>query len=112
MKSVPLSQTYTAGSEVFSAVEFRDPTFLDYRQLGPAFDVQRGIILRDRDAIFAYADRLIQKPAAGALAVLNLEDSMAVEEAIMGFFTQAIRSRNKLANLSSDSDGSLDTSTA
>lgn len=111
MTTVTLSQTYTAGSETFSAVEIREPTFQDYRQIGPAFDVQCGIVLRDREAIFAYADRLIQKPAAGALQALNLEDAMAVEEAIMSFFTQAIRSRNKRGNSSSDSDGSLGTST-
>ena len=107
----PLSKTYSAGSETFAEVVLREPTFEDYRQLGPAYDVQKGLMLPDRDAIFAYVDRLVQKPAAGALAVLTVEDAMGLEGHILDFFVNARVSLNRRMNSSSASAGTLATST-
>lgn len=109
---VELSKTYAIGETSFSAVELREPTFADYRQIGPAFDVQRGLVIRDPAAIFAYADRLVTSPAHGALAALNLADTLAVEDAIVGFFIEARKSRAKSMNSSSGSDGNPATSTS
>ncbi|UHD45534.1 phage tail assembly protein [Aureimonas altamirensis] len=108
---IKLSKVYEAGSERFAHVELREPTYLDYRQIGRPFDVQRGVVIRDRDATFAYVDRLCTSPATGALAVLNLADSMSLEEAVLAFFTDAMRSKAGLESSSSASAGSPDTST-
>jgi len=101
VKPLPLSKSYTAGSETFSTIELRDPAFADYRQIGPVYDFQRGIVIRDREAIFAYVDRLVTKPAAGALIVLDLADTMALEDHILAFFTAARASLAKPTNSSS-----------
>lgn len=106
MKDLPLSKMYTAGSETFSAVTFRDPFYLDYRQIGPVYDVQRGIVLRDRDALFAYVDRLVTSPSVGALAALDLADSMALEDHVLHFF---IAARKSLASSTNSSSGSVGT---
>lgn len=112
MKPFPLSKTYTIGSEVFSAIELRDPTFLDYRQIGPAYDVHRGVMLPDREAIFSYVERLITKPAAGALVELSVEDAMGLEDHVLNFFVDARISLSKRMNSSSASDGHPSTSTS
>lgn len=93
MKPLVLSKPYTSGSETFSTITFREPAYQDYRQIGPVYDVQRGIVLRDREAIFSYVDRLVTSPAVGALAVLNVEDTMALEDHVLDFFVQARKSR-------------------
>lgn len=105
MKPLPLSKTYTAGREEFSAVEFRAPLLPDYREVGPVLDIQNRVLLRDREAIFAYVDRLVTKPAAGALAVLDLGDAMALEDHIVDFFIEARVSRAKPTSSSSGSAG-------
>jgi len=105
MKPLSLSKTYTAGPEVFSAIEFREPLMPDYRAIGPVLDIQSRVILRDREAIFAYVDRLAIKPPAGALAVLDLGDAMALEDHIVDFFIEARVSRASPTNSSSASDG-------
>ena len=105
MEPFILSRTYTAGSESFSTVEFRAPALPDFREIGPVLDVQRNVVLRDRQAIWAYVDRLLTKPAAGALAVLDVGDSMALEDHVVAFFIEARISRAKRMNSSSGSDG-------
>ncbi|GGF56718.1 hypothetical protein GCM10007301_15510 [Azorhizobium oxalatiphilum] len=110
MDALPLSRTYTSGSSTFDRVELRDPTYVDYRRIGPVFDVQKGVVLRDREAVFAYVDALTTSPPIGALAVLNLGDTVALEEHILGFFINARRSRASPMNSSSGSDGIPDTS--
>lgn len=105
MKPLPLSKTYTAGPETFSAVEFRAPMLPDYRAIGPVLDIQNRVLLRDREAIFAYVERLVIKPPAAALAVLDVGDAMALEDHIVDFFIEARVSRAKLTNSSSASDG-------
>lgn len=105
MKPLPLSKTYAAGNEVFSSIEFRAPLLPDYRDIGPVLDIQDRILLRDREAIFAYVQRLAIKPPAGALMVLDLGDAMALEDHIVDFFIEARVSRAKLTNSSSGSAG-------
>ncbi|WGD31202.1 phage tail assembly protein [Ancylobacter sp. WKF20] len=111
MEKLTLSKSYTVGEQTFSAIELRDPRFADYRQIGPVYDLQRGILLRDREAIFAYVDRLVTSPAPGALAALDLADTMALEDHILGFFSKARRSIARSPNSSSDSTGAPPTST-
>lgn len=95
MKPIKLSKTYTVGNETFDQVELRDPMYADYRQIGPVYDVQKTIVIHDREATFAYADRLAMRPSAGALQVLSLEDTMAIEDEIYDFFVDARVSRAK-----------------
>ena len=103
MKPLPLSKEYEVGSEGFSQIEFRAPGYQDYRRIGPVYEVQRGIILRDRDAIFAYAETLVTKPAAGALSALDIADTLRLEEHVLDFF---IDFRTLLAKPTSSSSGS------
>ncbi|MEP9378386.1 hypothetical protein ABLE91_16845 [Aquabacter sp. CN5-332] len=112
MKPFECSKSYTSGSETFSQIEFREPGFADYRQLGAPVDVQRGIVIRDREVIFAYVDRLATKPSHGALQVLNLGDTMALEEHVIAFFIEARKSRASLMSSFSGSDGAPNTSIA
>lgn len=112
MGPLPLSKPYTSGSETFSTIEFREPAYQDYRQVGPVYDVQRGIVLRDREAIYGYVDRLVTKPAVGALAAMNVEDTMALEDHVLDFFVQARKSRAARESSSSGSAGTPATSTS
>lgn len=112
MEHLALSRTYTAGSETFSRLEFRAPTHLEYRQIGAPFDMQRGVVLNDREAIWRWADTLLTAPAVGALAMLDVGDSMALEDHILDFFVEARISRAMSVNLSSGSDGAPPTSTS
>ncbi len=111
MKQIKLSKTYTVGSETFDRVDLRDPNYADYRQFGPVYEVQKTIVIHNREATFAYADRLVMSPSAGALQTLDLEDAMAIEDEIYGFFVDARISRAKLTNSSSGSTGTPDMST-
>ncbi len=111
LEPLPLSQTYTVGSETFSRIEFRNPNFADYRQIGAPLDVQKGVLIRDREATFAYLDRLVTRPAAGALQVLNVADTMAAEDHIHRFFIACRASQMGLMNSSSGSAGPPDMST-
>ena len=107
MKSVKLSKRYTPGSASFDALAFREPTLADYRQVGKVIELQRGVVVTYPEAIWAYADRLLESSVVppGAMGELDLEDAMAVEEAIVGFFTEARSRLNARTNSSSGSDG-------
>lgn len=108
MEPLKLSKAYTIGSETFDTVEFRDPNYADYRQIGAPLDFQKGVMVRDREAIFAYVDRLVTRPAAGALQILNVADAMALEDHILRFFIMARTSRPQPMSSSSGSDGTPD----
>lgn len=99
------SRRYEVAGESFDGIEFRAPTFQDYRQIGPAYEVQRGVVIIDRAAIFAYVDRLVVRPSAGALQVLDLEDVMGLEDHILDFFIKARMSRASRMSSSSGSAG-------
>ena len=111
MKNVALSRTYTVGSSQFSELRFRDPKLLDYRQIGKPVEGQHGYVVRYPAAIWSYAERLLQETPPGALGELDLVDALAVEEQIIGFFTEAHRLLHKQQSSSSGSDGVPSTST-
>jgi hypothetical protein len=111
MKNVPLSRRYTVGSAAFDNLNFREPKLVDYRQIGKAIEVQRGIVVTYPEAIWSYADRLLHETPPGALNDLDLVDAIAVEEAIIDFFTEASKLLRKRENSSSDSDGGQTTLT-
>ena len=111
-KTVKLSRKYVVGSEMFEAATFRDPVLADYREIGSPVIGVAGAVARDREAIFAYVDRLVTSPAAGALQTLDLVDALKIEAGILDFFTEANARLREPANSSSASAGDQATSTA
>ncbi|MBS9720174.1 phage tail assembly protein [Tianweitania sp. BSSL-BM11] len=111
-KIVPLSRCYTVGSAVFDTLTIREPKLSDYRQIGRVAELQRGVIVIFPEAIWAYSERLLQDLPPGALSELDLDDAMAVEDAILDFFSEARARLNKRASSSSDSAGDQAMSTA
>jgi hypothetical protein len=111
MKNVPLGRTYTVGSAIFESLSFREPKLADYRQIGKAIEVQRGVVVTYPDAIWSYADRLLQVTPPGALNELDLVDALAVEDAIIDFFSEASKQLHERGNSSSASAGDPPTST-
>lgn len=111
MKPLQLSRSYTAGSETFDKLEFRDVKFADYRRLGHPYEVQQGVVVVDRDVVFGYGDLLLQRPQVGALSVLDLTDVLALEDHVLNFFTVARASRSAPPSSSSDSGGTQAAST-
>lgn len=104
-KVVALSRQYVVGSAIFDSVTFREPKLSDYRALGKAFEIQRGVFVTYPDAVWGYADRLVEGVPPGALGELELTDAISVEEAVVGFFTDATKQLRKRENSSSGSDG-------
>lgn len=90
-KIVPLSREYTAHGTTFKEVALRAPKHADYRQLGKVIERQRDVVITYPETIWLYADRLIVRPEASMIADLDLIDSIAIEEAIIGFFTDAMK---------------------
>lgn len=111
MKTVPLSKQYVIGSLAFSEAVFRAPMLKDYRELGQPVVSGQGMVVRDRDTIFAYIDRLVTSPAAAPLQEIELVDALALEEAVLDFFVEARKLLRKPGNSSSGSAGSPATST-
>src|SRR4051812_31798853 len=105
MKTLTLSRCYVAGSANFASLNFRAPKLLDYRQIGVAIEAQRGVVVRYSEAIWAYADRLVQDINPGALGELYIVDALAVEELIIDFFTAASQQLREPESLSSESAG-------
>ena len=105
MHTVPLSKTYTIGTTVFSQLVFRDPKLADYRALGRPREWQFTVEIRDKDVIFAYADRLLQQVPPGALGELDIVDALAIEDLILGFFPKPGEAPPKPGSSSSVSDG-------
>ena len=105
MTTVPLSRQYVIGSAVFDALTFRAPKLADYREIGKVAEMQRGVVVVYNDAVWQYADRLLQAVSTGALSELDLTDALAVEGAIIDFFTEATKLLNKRETSSSDSVG-------
>ncbi|MBZ8133225.1 hypothetical protein [Afifella sp. IM 167] len=116
MKQVPLSKSYTAHGEVFSRVVLRAPKFEEYFEIGSPQEVVYGasakMLQTDRVVVRKYLDILVEAPVArGALAVIDeLADVMALEEAVLGFFTQAREQMRRSESSSSGSDGDRKTS--
>jgi hypothetical protein len=106
------------GHELVRELEFREPTWSDYMEIGEAFVwTPRGDGFATAtpvlDNIRVYAERLIARGAGqgdpSLLGRLNLVDSRAVRDAIMGFFLDAEKaseaSRISSTTSSSSSDG-------
>ncbi len=97
-KSVPMSKTYEVHGVVFSSIGVREPTGVEYWSIGPIAEWQPtengNVMVVHRDALKSYADRLVEAPAGttspAILAVLSLADSLRIESAVKGFFTEAV----------------------
>lgn len=111
MKPLALSRSYSAGSDNFDTLEFRSPTFSDYRKIGPVVEAQQGYVVVDREAVFGYAETLLKSPQPGALNALDLPDVLALEDHILSFFIEAKASISARANSSLGSDGTPAAST-
>jgi hypothetical protein len=105
MKTVKLSRQYVVGSAIFDELTFREPKLAQYRKHGVVAEVQRGVLVRYPEAIWGYAEDLIDKVPTGVLGELDLVDALEVEEAITGFFSEAHRRRNARASSFSASVG-------
>ena len=103
MTDVKLSRTYEAHGTAFSSVSLRAPTLVDLFAIGEPIEVHPGpdgsgsYVLQHRDRLRAYLDQLAvpDKPGLHAIQGLDLVDAMAIEEAILGFFTAARRQLSK-----------------
>ena len=94
-KVVALSRNYTVGSTTFDSVTLRPPCLKDYREIGPVEDWQRGadgalVRINLNSAIWDYAERLVTQPGPGPMQELDLADTLEVEDAIRGFFREAV----------------------
>lgn len=82
-----------AGRHVLE-LTFREPKMREYAQFGEPSVVTRTsdgglVLIENSDVIFAYARALVAPDLVGAIDHLSLRDSLAVKEAILGFFTDA-----------------------
>lgn len=109
--SIKLARRYDHGSTPFDTVVLREPKLKDRRAGGPVLDIQRGVVLKDDEAIWRYVAMLLVEPASpGAIDLLDLADAEALSETIVGFFTKARLSYIERTSLSSGSDGTPDAS--
>ncbi|MEF2553256.1 phage tail assembly protein [Aurantimonas sp. A2-1-M11] len=109
--TIKLSRRYDHGSAPFDTVVLREPKLKDRRVGGPVLDVQRGVVLRDDEAIWRYVSMLMVEPQSpGAIDLLDLADAEMLSETIVGFFTRARLSYIERTNSSSGSDGTPDAS--
>ncbi|MCC4298545.1 phage tail assembly protein [Aurantimonas coralicida] len=108
---IPLSRRYDHGTTPFDTVVLREPKLKDRRAGGPILDIQRGVVLRDDEAIWRYVSMLLVEPVSpGAIDLLDLADAEILSETIVGFFTKARLSSIERTNSSSASDGTPDAS--
>ncbi|WP_054308919.1 phage tail assembly protein [Mesorhizobium sp. 1M-11] len=98
-KSVPLSKKYQVHGVAFDSLTVREPTGAEYWSIGPIAEWQPTgdgtVMVSHRDALRSYAERLVEAPAGATapaiLAVLSLADTLRIEGALKGFFTEAVR---------------------
>lgn len=93
-KSITLVDPVPYAGRNIESLTFRAPRMREYAQFGEPSVVTRtgdgGLVLvENTDAIFAYARALLPTDVVGALEYLTLRDSLAVKEAILGFFEAA-----------------------
>lgn len=103
--TIPLSRTYNETGSAFAELVFREPRWQDFIDLGHIEEWQpldlasdgtptRSMLVRHHDVVAQYAERCLQVPrSASDLAVLDLADTLAVHDAIRGFFASARSSR-------------------
>lgn len=109
---VPLSRKYEAHGQTFNSVTLRAPKLRDHIAIGDPVEVHSGpdgqgrFVIEHLDRIEAYLDRLpvAGKPGRECLDDLDLVDSIAVKDAVTGFFTEAHKRRARLTNSSSGPD--------
>lgn len=98
---VPLSQTYEAHGITFAEVELRPPTIEEHFRIGDPVEAHSGpdgegrFVIEHHDRYLAYLDLLVVRPGREKIAVLGLEESMAIKEAIRDFFLEARQRRSK-----------------
>jgi hypothetical protein len=114
--TVPLSRTYGETGRAIKALSFRSPRWQDFLDLGPIEEWQpvdmdadgrptRMMLVRHYDVVGQYAERCLKEPAAPAdLAMLDIDDTIAVCDAIRDFFTSARSSRKPPTNSSGDTE--------
>lgn len=116
-KSVSLSQKYAGASGAFDVVEFRAPRWDDFVDLGdveeyqptgkrdPETGIEHMMLMRHHDVVAAYAERCLKEPrTAGDLALLELDDVVAVHRTIRDFFVQARSSKTRPTDSSGGSE--------
>jgi len=109
--TIKLSRSYDHGSMPFDTVVLREPKLKDRRAGGPVLDIQRGVVLRDDEAIWRYVSMLLVEPTSpGAIDLLDLADAEILSETIVGFFTKARVSSIERMSSSSGSAGTQDAS--
>ncbi len=103
--TVPLSRSYPETGKPFSALVFRQPRWQDFVDLGHVEEWQpleistdgtasRSMLIRHHDVVAQYAERCLKEPNTAAdLLVLDLADTIAVHDAIRGFFASARSSK-------------------
>lgn len=93
-KNVPLSDSVPFAGRHVSELTFRAPKMREYAQFGePSVVTRTGdggfVLVENTDAIFAYARALVSADMTGVLEHLSLRDTLAVKDAILGFFEAA-----------------------
>lgn len=116
-RSIKLSQRYEAHGATFDAIALREPTGADYWALGPIEAWQPNgaggaALLTFNEVIRAYAERLGGDGAVAKLAVLNLADTLKVEDAVRDFFRKAEASNRPATSSSSEQGRATSTSAA
>jgi hypothetical protein len=109
-RAIKLSRRYESHGRIFDTVSLRDPKYRDLLAVGDPIELQPlpsgagEMVVKYLDRIEDYVGRLLQDPLSVAdLVDLDLVDAMAIEEAILGFFAEARKSRAKPTGSSSGS---------
>ena len=96
MPSVALSKPVQIFGKTAGSIELKEPNGGQFVRLGEprilVFNASgSGYWIENAETIRAYLDALIQHEAGGeaVMALLTLEDAMAVKEALFDFFTSA-----------------------
>lgn len=100
-KVVKLGRLYEAHGTTFDEVALRPPLLKDHFAIGEPVEMHRGpdgegsFVIEHLDRVEAYRDRLIVRPGLEMIQSLDLADSIAVKDAIIGFFLEAHALRSK-----------------
>lgn len=101
-KTVKLSRRYEAHGKIFDAATLRDPKYRDFIDIGDPVEQQPlpsgdgAMVVKHFDRIDAYVGRLLMEPLSTADIVdLDLVDALAMEGAILDFFVEARKPREK-----------------
>lgn len=92
-KVVKLSAPVTIGDTPITELSFRPPTSGNYLALGGRPYVWTNAAIEpliDYEKLTAYLELLVETPnGKAAIHALSIEDAMAMEEAILGFFSKS-----------------------